>query len=141
MSTRDDSQKLLEKAWEATSSKVALSDSLAQEFFSDDGSNWLSFGSRRSYQRSLMRGKALLVRGESTIGAYTKDISRKGIGFLAPIALQPNERVKLLLATAELTVEVVRCHQIEPACFECGARFIVAETTFGEMNHRFSGYA
>ena len=70
-----------------------------------------------------MRGKAVLKRGESLHGTYTKDVSRQGVGFLSPVPLLPKERVKLRVAATELSLEVTRCRRVDPGCFECGARF------------------
>jgi hypothetical protein len=72
-----------------------------------------------------MRGKAVLKRGSTLIGSYTKDVSRQGVAFLTPVPLLPKERVKLQVPSAELGLEVTRCRRIEPACFECGARFVL----------------
>jgi PilZ domain len=119
----DHVQTLLNDLWEATPSKVELPDSLKPTFFNAQGPEPLFHGNRRAYHRYYMRGKAVLKRGTSMIGTYTKDVSRQGVGFLSPVPLLPKERVKLRVPAAELSLEVTRCLRIDPKCFECGARF------------------
>jgi hypothetical protein len=119
----DHVQKLMEDLWEATPSKVDLPESLRPTYFSVKGPVPLFHDNRRTYHRYFMRGKAVLKRGTSLIGTYTKDVSRQGVAFLSPCALMPKERVKLQVPAAELSLEVTRCRRLDPTCFECGARF------------------
>jgi hypothetical protein len=119
----DHGQKLMDDLWEATAAKVELPDSVRAAFFGAQGPGPLFHDNRRSFHRYFMRGKAVLKRGTSMIGTYTKDVSRQGVAFLSPVALLPKERVKLRIPTVELSLEVTRCRRIEPKCFECGARF------------------
>jgi PilZ domain len=119
----DHDQKLIDDQWEATSARVELSESMRREFFTAHGVGPILYDNRRSFHRHFMRGKAVLKRGETMLGAYTKDVSRKGVAFLSPVPLLPKERVKLRMPSAELSLEVTRCRRLEPACFECGARF------------------
>jgi len=119
-------QRLLDALWESTSAKVVLPESIATAFFEAHGPERLFYDNRRCYHRFHMRGKAVLKRGRSLLDAYTKDISRLGVGFLSPVPLLPRERVKLRIAAAELSVEVMRCRRIDARCFECGAKFVFA---------------
>lgn len=119
----DNGQKLMEDLWETTTAKVELSESLKQRFFAAHGAGPTCYDNKRSYHRYHMRGKAVLKRGTSMIGTYTKDVSRKGVAFLSPVPLLPKERVKLRVPAAELSLEVTRCRRLEPSCFECGAKF------------------
>jgi len=81
---------------------------------------------RRQYHRYYLRSKALLKRGDTTIGGYTKDISRQGVCLLSPLQLLPKERVKLTLPNgAAYSLQVVRCRRVFDNCFECGTRFAV----------------
>jgi hypothetical protein len=120
---RDHEQKLINDLWECSAEKTKLPDSLSREFFQPRGALPVAPESKRSYHRFYMRGKALLKRGQTMFGSYTKDVSRQGIGFFSPVQLMPKERVKLHLPTAELSLEVARCRRVDHACFECGARF------------------
>jgi hypothetical protein len=121
----DNGQKMMEDLWQATSKKVELSASLKQQFFGVKGAGPIFHDNKRTYHRYYMRGKAVLKRGETLIGTYTKDVSRQGVAFLSPVALMPKERVKLQVPTAELGLEVTRCRKVEPGCFECGAKFVL----------------
>jgi hypothetical protein len=119
----DHGQKLMNDLWEATPSKVELPDSLKPAFFSASGPVPRFHDNRRTYHRYFMRSKAVLKRGTTMIGTFTKDVSRQGVAFLSPVPLMPKERVKLRVPAAELNLEVTRCRRLEPNCFECGAKF------------------
>ena len=119
----DDGQKLMDDLWEITPAKVELPNSMKSDFFAVHGAAPLHYENKRAYHRYYMRSKAVLKRGKSVFGTYTKDFSRQGIAFLSPVALLPKERVTLRVPTAELNLEITRCHRIESACYECGGRF------------------
>ena len=121
----NNAQKLMDELWTTTSAKVELSDSLKREFFSVHGAGAVYYDNKRSYHRFYMRGKAVLKRGTTLLGTYTKDVSRQGVAFLSPVPLLPKERVTLYLLTAKISLEVTRCHRIQAACFECGAKFVL----------------
>lgn len=119
----DNGQKLMDELWETTSAKVELSDPMRRLFFGVHGAGPIFHDNKRSYHRYYMRGKAVLKRGKTMLGTYTKDVSRQGVAFLSPVPLLPKERIKLRLPAAEVSLEVMRCHRVSPACFECGAKF------------------
>ena len=119
----DHGQKLMADLWETTTTKVELPDSLKPQFFVSLGPEPTYYDNKRSYHRYFMRCKAVLKRGNSVIGTYTKDLSRQGVAFLSPVPLLPKERVKLRVPAAELSLEVTRCRRLERNCFECGAKF------------------
>src|SRR5213078_1009735 len=119
----DNGQKLMNDLWEATAHKVELPVALRPAYFSVQGPAPMYHDNRRSYHRYFMRGKAVLKRGESIIGTYTKDVSRQGVAFLSPFPLLPKERVRLRVPATELNLEVARCRRVDSNCFECGARF------------------
>jgi hypothetical protein len=121
----DNGQKLMDELWNATSAKVELPESTKREFFDAHGPEPIRHDNKRSYHRYYMRGRAVLKRGNTTLGAYTKDVSRQGVAFLSPVPLLPKERVKLRLPAAELSLVVTRCRRLEPNCYECGAKFAV----------------
>ena len=121
----DNGQKLIHDLWSATAAKVELPDSQRASYLGAQGPAPLYHDNRRSFHRYYMRGKAVLKRGKSIIGTYTKDVSRQGVAFLSPVPLLPKERVKLHVPTAELNLEVTRCKRVNPQCFECGARFVL----------------
>jgi PilZ domain len=115
-------KQLIEELWESAATKVRLTEPLRQ-FMEPHGAMPIYPENRRAYHRYYMRGKAVVLRGDATLAAYTKDVSRQGIGFLSPVQLLPKERVRLCLPKAQLSLEIVRCRRVDPGCFECGARF------------------
>jgi PilZ domain len=121
----DNGQKLMQDLWNATPTKVQLPESMRRDFFKVRGAAPLHYDNRRSYHRYYMRGMSVLKRGEKLLGTYTKDLSRQGVGFLSPEPLLPKERVKLRVNATELSLEVTRCRRVEPACFECGGKFVL----------------
>jgi hypothetical protein len=119
----DNGQALIDDLWEVTSAKVQLTDPMRKSFFAPKGATPSFYDNKRTYHRYFMRGKAVLKRGKTLLGTYTKDVSRQGVGFLSPVQLLPKELVKLRLPTTELSLEVARCRRLEHGCFDCGARF------------------
>ena len=115
-------KQLIDQLWESAATKVQLSDSLRQSM-EQQGAMPVYHDNRRAYHRYFMRGKAVVLRGDATLAAYTKDVSRQGIGFLSPVQLLPKERVRLRVPKAQLSLEIARCRRVDQGCFECGARF------------------
>jgi hypothetical protein len=122
----NDGKKLMEELWEMASAKVD-SDSLGKDFFALHGPAQPMGHNNRAYHRHYMRGKAVLKRGSTVFGTYTKDVSRQGIGFISPVQLLPKEQVKLQLPVTELSLEVTRCRRMEKELFDCGARFVLGQ--------------
>jgi hypothetical protein len=118
-----DGQKLTDELWNATTVKVEMSETFNCAFFQPRGPVAVSFDNKRAYHRYYMRGRAVLQRSDSTLGVYTKDISRQGIAFLSPEQLLPKERVTLCVRSATIKLEVTRCRRLDTNCFECGAKF------------------
>jgi hypothetical protein len=120
---RGHEQQLIADLWEMAEPKVELPFSLKDGFLESHGPLSAYFDDKRSFQRFFLRGKAVLKRRGSLMGAFTKDVSRQGVGFFSPVQLMPREKVQLTLASAELTLEVSRCRRLDKACFDCGGRF------------------
>jgi hypothetical protein len=119
----DNGQKLMDDLWDATPTKLELPESVEREFLACHGPEPVRNDNKRAYHRYYLRGKAVLKRGKTLVGIYTKDVSRQGVAFLSPVSLLPKERIKLRVSTAELNLEVTRCRRIENAHYECGAKF------------------
>ena len=82
--------------------------------------------SKRSYHRFYLRGRAIVKHKDMLLGAYTKDVSRQGIGFLSPVQLMPMEQIGVQLPNgAEYSLEVTRCRRVDEGCFDCGAKFVL----------------
>jgi hypothetical protein len=124
----DDGKKLMDELWEKAAAKVDPNQ-LAKDFFAFHGPSAPMGHNLRAYHRHYMRGKAILKRGDTLLGTFTKDVSRQGIGFLCPVQLLPKERVKLQLPVTELGLEVTRCRRLDKQFFECGARFALGDKT------------
>jgi hypothetical protein len=110
--------------WAAADATLELSDAEAETFFTPSGPLQTYFDDRRGFQRFYLRSKGILKRGDTTLGVYTKDASRQGIGFLSPWQLLPNERLKLLMPNGtEYEFRIARCQRLRPGCYVCGGVF------------------
>ena len=116
-------RQLIADLWELTEPKVQLPYPLADGFLESHGPLASFYDDKRAFQRFFLRGKAVLKRRGSMLGAYTKDVSRQGVGFLSPVQLMPREQIQLTLPSAELKLEVSRCRRLDKGCFDCGGRF------------------
>jgi hypothetical protein len=114
---------LIADLWDLTEAKVELPYPLSDGFLETHGPSAMYYDDKRAFQRFFLRGKAVLKRRGAMLGAYTKDVSRQGVGFLSPVQLMPRERVNLTLSSAELQLEVSRCRRLDKACFDCGGKF------------------
>ncbi|MBN2476776.1 MAG: PilZ domain-containing protein [Pirellulales bacterium] len=73
------------------------------------------------YRQSL----PALPRAEAWHRVFARDISRCGLAFLHSEQLFPREQMRLVLPDGkESLIEVARCRQIQPRCFEVGVRFV-----------------
>jgi len=116
-------RRLIAELWELTEAKVELPYPLCDGFLESHGPASAFYDDKRAYQRFFLRGKAVLKRRGKMLGAFTKDVSRRGVGFLSPVQLMPRERIQLTLSSAELQLEVSRCRRLDKACFDCGGKF------------------
>ncbi|MEZ6072689.1 MAG: PilZ domain-containing protein [Pirellulales bacterium] len=120
-----DHSELIETRWSALKSKVVLPGN-EHAFMSRTGRLPSKEDSRRRYHRYFARTKALLHVDGNTHGVYLRDLSRCGIGFLAPVQLLPRQSVELELADGRrLALQNVRCRRLGPQWYECGATFVV----------------
>jgi PilZ domain len=111
--------------WESTATKARLPEP-ENSYLAPQGAMPVSPGNKRAYHRFYLRGKALLKRQGSFLGIYTKDVSRRGIGFLSPVQLLPKEHVHLHMPGAkELMLEVTRCRRLDESCFDSGGKFVL----------------
>lgn len=116
----------LDTAWKAAKCHVQVPPSIRLTFLDLSGSTPLCEHNTRTYHRYYARVRAVLVRNEMTFGCYTLDISRTGIGFLAPVPLQIDEKVLLMVPSDyRLPLRTVRCERLGEHCYEVGATFRV----------------
>lgn len=117
-------ENLIATLWEQAKLRAELpaSDS---EFLSKRGPTRGRYESRRTYHRFYLRTKAILEADGSLLGIYTKDVSRRGIGFVSPIHLDLGSNFRLRLPSgANYMIEVDRCSAVGDRSFDCGARFV-----------------
>ena len=97
------------------------------DFFDHQGLAPLVYDDDRAYHRHYYRTRSVMTRNGNQWAIFTKDFSRKGIGFYAREQVFPREIVQLWLPTGILrTVSIVRCLRVQDNCFECGAQFSVS---------------
>ena len=61
-----------------------------------------------------------IPRASEPLGVYIRDVSRRGIGFVSPVQIYPEETVRILLATFWIRLLVVRARRVGPGCYEIG---------------------
>ncbi|MBX3425945.1 MAG: PilZ domain-containing protein [Pirellulales bacterium] len=109
--------------WARLTPRTALPCSEA-EFLAPTGPAYANNSSRRLYHRFHYRRRGVLHLNEETLAVYAKDVSRIGIGLLAPRQLFPCDQVRLELAGLEIPPLVVRrCRRIQTDCYEIGTAF------------------
>lgn len=118
-------RKIDEAEW-ASADRVARLPMPEEAFFERVGPMPQTFASRRSFHRFYFPGQGILAWRDMSLGVYTTDISRKGLGMISPVQLFPMERATLRLCDGtECPLEVARCRRIGAECYECGCRFVV----------------
>jgi PilZ domain len=84
----------------------------------------------RQYQRLIVRCRAAMViesspaefdRGEYRTEVLIQDISQSGIAFLWHERMHAGEIVFLRFQGRQIRAEIVRCKELGPRCFDCGA--------------------
>ncbi len=94
-------------------------------FVRQQQASWRFPNCRRRVPRTPMRSIAILVHAEKLYAVYTLDVSRQGIGFMAPLNLFPREKVWMELPGRRVVRLVVsRCKRMNDTCHWCGAEFL-----------------
>lgn len=115
--------KLSEELWRSLPRRAALPCSI-EDYFDVVAGQPRVFDSRRLYNRKPLRSIAIAQLEEELYACFTKDVSRIGVGFYAPINILPKKLVRLWLPgdnTVQLSLS--RCRRRGDACFECGGLF------------------
>lgn len=119
-----DEARVVAELWAAADVTLELSDAEAETFFAPSGPLPTYLNDRRGFQRFYLRSKGILKLGDMTLGVYTKDVSRQGIGFLSPWQLLPKERLRLLMPNGiEYEFRISRCQRLRHGCYCCGGVF------------------
>jgi hypothetical protein len=117
---------VIEELWDLVEVKVQLPVAEA-DFLTKTGPRPRCPETKRRFHRFHFRGKAILYRRDDRFGAFTRDVSREGVGFLAPAQLFPKERVLLrVVGTSRLVLEIARRRRLSRGCYQCGGRFVPA---------------
>lgn len=100
-----------------------------KDYFSERGEASIFEEDERQNQRLKVRAYGLMwfdralpfcPRSRDPMGIYTRDFSRHGMGFLAPVELYPEEFVRLALPNFWVRLQVVRTRRITSLCYEIG---------------------
>lgn len=114
-----------EKDWHAIASRAELPCG-REQYLAEAGKVRTKLNSRRQYPRVGLRTIAIIWHAGEAHAAYTKDLSRIGIGFYSPIQLFPRDAVQIWLPGHSLyELRIRRCRLLKDRCFECGATFEV----------------
>jgi hypothetical protein len=99
------------------------------DFFSVRGDTQIAEHEDRKHVRIRARAKCAgffesalssLNRDGGYIPVYTADFSRGGCGFVSAIQIFPTERIRLILPTFWIQLEIVRCRKLGSKCYEVG---------------------
>lgn len=100
------------------------------DFFDQRGESPAYHDEERQHKRLMIRTHGLMWfertlpfcdRPSDPAVIYTKDFSRQGMGFVAPLQIYPEEKVRLVLPTFWVQLHVVRARRITSMCYEIGA--------------------
>lgn len=103
------------------------------DFFSVRGDSQTTVQEERKHIRIRARAKCpgffestlpSLNRNVTFIPIYTSDFSRGGCGFLSSIQIFPTERLRLILPTFWLQLQIVRCRKLGVNCYEIGSELV-----------------
>ncbi|MEM9585897.1 MAG: PilZ domain-containing protein [Planctomycetota bacterium] len=104
-----------------------------ENFFQERGETPAWPCDERSHRRLRVRthgvlwftqGLSFVPRGTDPIGVYTKDFSKQGCGFIAPLQIFPMEEVRIVLPAFWVTLRVMRARRVANKCFEIGCELI-----------------
>lgn len=115
---------LIDTMWESADGCARLP-SEWDDYFEQTGLVPSRYDNRRSFLRFFLRARGVVEQGQSVFGVYLKDLSRDGVGFVAPQQFLPLEHLRLLLpGPKSYDIQVVRCRRLGERCYDCGAHFI-----------------
>jgi hypothetical protein len=119
--------KLSAGAWADLPSRVVLPETvLASVRRESDDTRWADCS--RQYPRRAFHKPVIIIDGESSHACMTKDLSRKGLGFYAPLNYLPRKLLHVWLPNGEmLSVRVTRCRRLGERCYEVGASFCLSK--------------
>jgi hypothetical protein len=114
---------LTEQDWHALSSRAQLPESL-RDYFEKNDAQRVMVDCQRRYTRQILHNRAIMLVGNVRHACYTKDISRMGIGFYAPMNLLPKTILQFWLPYGRIMqLRVTRCRRLDALCYEIGTVF------------------
>lgn len=120
----DDSHSIVDDIWATAAQQTKLPKEWI-DFFDFEGPAPLDQSSQRRYHRFFLRGKAIVLCGDDWMACFTKDVSRIGIGLLAPAQIFPRQVLRVWLPDGrDYLMRVARCVRVGENCYECGANFL-----------------
>jgi hypothetical protein len=118
-----DAPALDEADWHQLASRAELPCTW-QEYMASAGACQIKPDSSRKHCRVALRSIAIMLLDDEQHAAYTKDVSKIGIGFYSPVHLLPRTMVRLWLpGHSLLRVGIARCRRLGERCYECGGVF------------------
>jgi hypothetical protein len=119
-----DVQALLDQLWLQLGCEVALPEPV-ESFMAPKGPLPMEYVDKRRHRRFHFRQKAILTRNGRHSAVYTKNIARRGLGFLTSQQLFPLEEFSLALPTGDrVRLKLRRCRRVQENCYECGAEIV-----------------
>lgn len=113
-----------DKTWQAADLKVAIPADWT-DLFSKSGPLPPHYDCRRAHPRFYLPAKALLTCEGQAYAGYVRDISRSGMGILAPVQFLPLQHVGVSMPDGrQLKVDIARCVRMGNNCYQCGTRFV-----------------
>jgi len=118
---------LILRLWEKAPEKTALPPEF-DDYFVKSGPLPARQQEQRAFVRHYLRDRAIMKLDGKVYGVYCRDLSRDGVGLLAPRQLLPLEQVRLLLPRGKaVTATVRRCRRVDEKCYEIGLRLLKDE--------------
>jgi hypothetical protein len=118
-----DATTLTEADWHQLTSRAQLPCSW-QEYAAGAGAVRTKPDSTRQYCRIALRSIAIVLCDDQVHAVYTKDVSRRGMGFYSPVNLLPRTCVRIWVPGRSLLgLRVSRCKRLGDRCYECGTLF------------------
>ena len=115
---------LILRLWEKAPEKTVLPPEF-DDYFVKSGPLPARQNEQRAYARHYLRDRAILKLKGKVYGVYCRDLSREGVGVLAPRQLLPLQEVRLLLPLGKAVTAIVRrCRRIDENCYELGLRLV-----------------
>jgi hypothetical protein len=121
-----DATTLTEQSWHELASRAELPCSW-QEYVAGAGTVQMLPEDVRKFCRVALRSIAIVFVDDQAHAAYSKDVSKVGMGFYSPVNLLPRTFIRIWVpGRSLLRVRVSRCRRLGERCFECGGLFEAA---------------